>query len=127
MFKIITLIYGLLFGILDSLALPIVKGVSLGWNKWLMIFPILLYACSPLIFLQSLKTETLTIMNLVWDLSSDIIVTLIGLLIFSEKISPIKLLGVISGFVSLLLLSYDNQTMNGFLAEKFNLTSSIFE
>jgi hypothetical protein len=33
-----TMLYGLAFGALDSIALPIVKGVSIGWNPaWMLI------------------------------------------------------------------------------------------
>ena len=122
-----TLLFGLGFGLLDSVALPVIKGVSIGWSKWLMIIPVLLYASSPFIFLQALSRESLTIMNLVWDLSSDVVVTLIGLVVFAEKISPVKLLGVISGMVSLILLTYEGPGWNGYLAENFHMKGGIFE
>ena len=127
MFNWRTLLYGLGFGLLDSIALPITKGVSLGWNKLYMIIPVLLYAASPLLFLKALGSESLTVMNLVWDLSSDIIVTLIGLFVFAEKISPVKLMGVLTGIISMFLLTYDNRSWNGFLAENLNMTGGIFE
>ena len=85
------------------------------------------YAFSPLVFLKALSSESLTIMNLVWDLSSDIIVTLIGLFVFSEKISPVKLMGVFIGMCSLVLLTYDSPAWNGFLAENFHMKGGIFE
>lgn len=46
-------------------------------------------------------------MNLVWDLTSDVVVTLIGLFIFSERISSVKMLGVLLSFVSLFLMTYE--------------------
>jgi multidrug transporter EmrE-like cation transporter len=52
-----------------------------------------------------LKGETLTVMNLVWDLTSDILVTITGTVMFGEKISFRKWMGVGLAFVSLLLLS----------------------
>jgi multidrug transporter EmrE-like cation transporter len=119
--------YGLGFGLIDSIALPITKGVSLGWNKLYMIVPMMLYAVSPFIFLKALAGESLTIMNLVWDLSSDVIVTLIGLFVFAEKISPVKLIGVLTGIVSLFLLTYEKREWNGFLAENFRMTGGIFQ
>lgn len=92
-----------------------------------MIIPMILYAVSPWIFLQALAGESLTIMNLVWDLSSDIVVTLIGLFAFSEKISPVKLMGVMTGIASLFLLTYDSREWNGFLAENLHMKGGIFE
>ncbi len=102
-----TLMFGLIFGLLDSIGLPIIKKVSHGLNPLWMIVPVILYASSPFIFLKALEGETLTIMNLVWDLTSDVIVTLIGLLYFSEKVSAVKLLGVCLSFVSLSLMAYE--------------------
>lgn len=107
MFRYKTLLFGLLFGIIDAIALPIVKGVSIGWKPLWMIVPALIYAINPFIFLKALSTETLTIMNLVWDLSSDVIVTLIGILVFGEHIPHTKLIGVVLSFVSLFLMTYE--------------------
>ena len=107
MLNIRTLLFGLAFGLLDSIGLPIVKGVSSGWNPFWMIVPLVLYASSPFIFLKALEKESLTIMNLVWDLVSDVVVTLIGLFIFSERISSVKMLGVLLSFVSLFLMTYE--------------------
>ena len=92
-----------------------------GWNPWWLLVPVALYAISPFIFLSALKSgETLTIMNLVWDLTSDVVITIIGLLIFAEKLSPVKLLGVCFSFVSLFLMTYEGNGWNTFLAENFN-------
>jgi multidrug transporter EmrE-like cation transporter len=114
-----TLAYGLGFGLLDATALPIVKGVSIGWDPAWMIVPTLLYAAAPSILLTALRKETLTIMNLVWDLTSVIIVTIIGLVVFAEKISPIKMLGVVVSFIGLILMTWESDTVNGFLNWNF--------
>lgn len=110
-----TITYGLTFGTLDAIALPIVKGVSIGWDKAWMIVPVLMYATSPFILLSALRQETLTIMNLVWDLTSDLIVTFIGLVIFAESLSPMKFLGVLFSFMALFCMSYESATVNEFL------------
>ena len=108
MFRLRTLLFGLIFGLLDALCLPIVKSVSLGTiAPAMMIIPLILYGASPFIFLLGLKGETLTILNLVWDLTSDVVVTLIGLLVYAEQISSIKKLGVLLSFVSLFLMTYE--------------------
>ncbi len=114
-----TLAYGLGFGLLDATALPIVKSVSIGWDPAWMIIPTLMYAAAPSILLTALREETLTIMNLVWDLSSDLTVTIIGLLVFAEKISPIKMLGVFVSFIGLILMTWESVAFNGFLSRNF--------
>lgn len=117
MFNLRTLGFGIMFGVLDALSLPTIKSVSIGslGLKW-MIVPFLLYAASPFIFLQALKSETLTIMNLVWDLTSDLVVTLIGLLVFGEKIGYTKTLGVCLSFIALGLMSYESEAFESALA-----------
>ena len=114
-----TMLYGLAFGALDSIALPIVKGVSIGWNPAWMLIPALMYAASPFVMLTALRKETLTIMNLVWDLSSDLFITLIGLFVFAETLSPMKLLGVFFSFLALFCMSYENHAFNDFLSSNF--------
>ena len=95
--------------LVDVFMLSIVKSVSLNSRllKW-MIVPTLVYAVQPWIFLQSLEYETLIIMNLLWDLISNVLVTLAGLILFKESIGPYKLIGVILSFISITLLSLDD-------------------
>jgi multidrug transporter EmrE-like cation transporter len=119
MFTWRTIAFGILFGLLDSIALPVVKGVSIGWDPAWMTIPIALYATSPIIFLKALEKETLTIMNLVWDLTSDLVVTVIGLFVFAEKITPLKMLGVCLSFVSLFLMSYDGDGWNDYISNNW--------
>jgi hypothetical protein len=99
--------FALMFGLMDAIVLPIIKGVSIGWDVRWMVVPFLLYAASPFIFLVGLRGETLTILNLVWDLTSDIVVTFIGLALFAEKISSVKKIGVALSFISLVLMTYE--------------------
>lgn len=127
MINLSTLFYGLTFGLLDVIALPTIKLVNSGLNKWYMIIPTILYACSPWLFLSALRKETLTIMNLVWDLTSDITVTFIGLYLFKEQLKPLKIIGVILSFISLFLLTYEGDGWNTFLEKKFKLISLLFK
>ncbi len=115
MFHWRTILFGLTFGILDSIALPIVKGVSIGWNKAWIAVPMIIYASTPLILLQALSGETLTIMNLVWDLTSDLLVTFVGLFFFLEKISPVRMVGVALSFLSLSLMAYEGDGWNDYI------------
>ncbi len=121
-----TLGFGLTFGLLDSIALPIVKGVSGGWNPLLMVVPVLLYGASPFLFLKALEKETLTIMNLAWDLTSDLVVTFVGLVIFAETISPVKMVGICFSFVGLILMSYEGNGWNEVLSRNFKSAREIF-
>lgn len=48
----------------------------------------------PLIFLQSLNYETMTVMNILWDITSYVIVSLIGLIYFNEGLTIHKKIGL---------------------------------
>lgn len=121
-----TLLFGITLGLIDSIALPAIKGVSIGWNPLYMIVPVALYAASPFVFLKALSGESLAIMNLVWDLSSDVIVTLIGLFVFREHITPTKLIGVFLSFISLFLMTYECDGWNQFISENFQRVGGFF-
>lgn len=114
-----TIGFGAAFATLDSISLPIIKAVSSGFNGWLIVIPMILYGLSPLLFLKALEKETLTIMNLVWDLSSDVLVTLVGLFFFAERLPPLKLLGVALSFVALFLMSYEGDGWNEYLTRNY--------
>jgi multidrug transporter EmrE-like cation transporter len=108
-FKTTPLKYGFLMAMVDVFMLSLVKTVSMDSKliRWMLI-PTVMYAIQPWIFLQSLQFESLIIMNLMWDVISDVLVTLTGLIYFKEKIGPFKLLGVMLSFISITLMSLDD-------------------
>jgi multidrug transporter EmrE-like cation transporter len=106
------LLFGLLMASIDAAMLSLIRALNLGWLKdfglfrgirW-MVLPTLVYALQPWIFLKSLSFESLTVMNLLWDLISNVLVTLVGLLYFAEDIGPRKMAGVVLSFVAMCLL-----------------------
>jgi multidrug transporter EmrE-like cation transporter len=120
MINVRTLLFGILFGMIDVFSLTTVKKVFLGWNPIYMILPVILYGLTPFVFLKGLAGESLTILNLVWDLTSDLIVTLIGLFVFREYVSPVKMLGVALSFVSLFLMTYEDEGWNTWLMNNYS-------
>lgn len=128
MLNLRTLGFGLLFALIDAISLPTIKAVGTGMlsQQWMMI-PFLLYAASPFVFLKGLQSESLTILNLVWDLSSDVVITCIGLLFFMESISYTKLLGVAFSFVALFLMSYEYEPFENALAGGVRNVRSVFK
>jgi len=104
------LIYGTLMASIDVFMLGIIKSISTGAikNIWWMAIPTFVYALQPWIFLQSLRFETMIVMNLLWDLISDILVTGSGLTYFKEKISNKKMAGVLLSLVGMYLMSCEH-------------------
>jgi drug/metabolite transporter (DMT)-like permease len=105
----IPLKFGFAMALIDVFMLSIIKKVNLNSKliKW-MLLPTIIYAIQPWIFLGSLQYESMIIMNLLWDLISDVLVTLTGLIIFKETIGPYKLIGVILSFISITLMSLED-------------------
>jgi len=104
--------FGAVMATIDVFILSAIKiiGTKAKYLKW-MIVPTLVYAIQPWIFLSSLKFETMTVMNLVWDLMSDVLVTIVGIYYFKEKLGPVKSLGVFTALISIALLAYDDGTL----------------
>lgn len=106
-FKLYTVLFGVSMALIDVFVLGGLKAKSLGLLNGLWILPIAMgiYALQPILFYKSLQFESLTVMNLFWDLSSDLLVTLLGLFYFSEKLSPRRMVGVGLSIIALMLLS----------------------
>jgi multidrug transporter EmrE-like cation transporter len=73
-------------------------------------FAVLVYCIEPLLFIKSMNYEGMVVMNLTWDLLSDIVVTLQGILIFGESIKPLRWIGVLFALVSLAIFAYTDTT-----------------
>jgi drug/metabolite transporter (DMT)-like permease len=109
MFNFIPLVFASFMAGVDAILLALLKGYSLGNITWPggILFIMIGYSIQPLIFLQSLQYETMTVMNILWDVLSDVIVTSIGLLYFKEKLSILKIGGLIFAFIAVVLFSYE--------------------
>ena len=105
--RLIPLLFGTYLALVDVFALSILKFIKLDKlsNSYLII-PTIIYAMQPHVFLAAMKYENMTVMNLLWDVISDVLVTGMGLYYFKETLSPIKLIGVGFAFVAIVLLTW---------------------
>jgi len=102
----IPVLYGTALATNDVIALGLLKAIHLEWlSNYYFIIPVILYSLQPFLFFQSLTFETMTVMNIIWDLLSDVLVTISGVYIFKEKISNTKFMGIILAMVSMFLLT----------------------
>lgn len=99
------LIIGTILALLDTLSLPLLKSAYLNNNSIFLFLGVSIGIIQKLIFYNSMKYTTLTVLNVMWDLLSDIFVTLYGIFIFRENISTKKMFGIILSFISIYLLS----------------------
>jgi multidrug transporter EmrE-like cation transporter len=108
MFNFLPLGFATVMALIDVVVLGWIKDYTLGdLSAFYVPLGMFLYGLQPAIFLQSLRYETMTVMNIMWDLISDVLVTGVGFLYFKEKLSPIKQLALVMAFTSIVLFSYD--------------------
>ena len=94
--------------LVDAITLPIIKTIyTQSLPVWYMLLPVMMYSVQPLIFYFSMGFSGVTTMNLVWDLSSDIVVTLIGLFYLREKLGKASQFGLFFGFVAIAFFAYE--------------------
>lgn len=104
-------LYGILFAFLmafsDLFNLGLLKMLRTGQVSnmaWLGL-PVLIYALQPIIFFFGLKFTSLTVLNLLWDVISDILVTVAGIFYFKESITFRQTIGIVFAMIAVVLLS----------------------
>jgi multidrug transporter EmrE-like cation transporter len=103
--------FGSMMALVDIFMMTTIKMVHNGTLKSIVGVPISmsLYALEPLLFLKAMKYEGMIVTNLVWNLMSNIIVTLQGILIFGESIKGLRWIGITMSVFSLALMTYTNE------------------
>lgn len=106
-FSYTPILFGTAMAIIDIGMMTLLKMISIKSIQWSVGLPlaIFLYALEPLIFLKAMKYEGMVVTNLVWNLMSNIIVTLQGVLIFGESVKGLRWLGIAMSLVALGLLA----------------------
>jgi uncharacterized membrane protein len=100
------ILLGLLMAAIDAIALPMVSIIHTNnMNLYFMIFPVLIYSSQLFIFKGALNYGSLAQMNMAWDVTSGIIVTLISILIFKELLTKNISIGLVLGLLSIIFLS----------------------
>lgn len=103
-----TLGFGLVLAMVDATMMPLIKGVSKrALPRWVMLIPMVIYALDPLIFLKALSLESMVVMNFVWDLMSDLLVTFFGIVILGERLPSTKAIGVALSFIAIFFLTWE--------------------
>jgi len=107
-FSALPIFLGTMMASLDVVMMSLAKLSSKGKMTYGTALPIatLVYAFEPYIFFKSLNYESLTAMNLIWDLTSDIVVTVLGVFYFGESIKGLRWLAVLFAMFSLALFAY---------------------
>ncbi len=106
--NLISILFGLGLASFDLFNMAAIKNVSTGmYPKFVMWIVTGLYMLQPWIFLKGLSFTSMTVLNLSWDLLSDILVTLSGLLYFRESLSEYKFIGVLLALLAITMFTLD--------------------
>lgn len=107
-FSVTPILFGVVMSSLDILMMTIAKLSSKGKIPYTtgLTMATAIYALEPLVFFRSLRYESMTAMNLIWDLTSDVMVTLFGVFYFKESIKGLRWLAVLFAMFSLGLFAY---------------------
>jgi multidrug transporter EmrE-like cation transporter len=112
-FSVLPIAFGATMAVLDLVMMSTVKQVHVGtWPLQTGLpFATLVYALQPYMFLQAMEYTGggLAVVNLVWNLSSDVLVTLMGVLWFGEKIQGARWIAVCMSLVALALFAYTSK------------------
>ena len=97
---------GLLLALNDVINMSIVKQITLGnlVINWLPV-AIILYGLQMLIFYKGLEVTQMSVLNLTWNLFSNIIITIIGIYYFKENINELESYGIGFALFSLFLFA----------------------
>jgi multidrug transporter EmrE-like cation transporter len=107
-FNSLPLFFGILMSLIDVAMMSSAKMVKEGTLSSSVGVPFIfiIYALEPLIFLKALNYEGIVITNLIWDLTSDILVTLQGIFVFGETLSPLRWIGVMFAMIAIVIFGY---------------------
>jgi multidrug transporter EmrE-like cation transporter len=110
-FDMLPVAFGTVMAMMDIVMMGALKMVSNKTLPYSVGFPgaTLLYAFQPFLFLKALTHADMTVVNLIWNLMSDIIVTLSGVFIFGESIKGLRWLAIGMSVFSLCLLAYTDE------------------
>jgi multidrug transporter EmrE-like cation transporter len=70
--------------------------------------PMILYSLQIPLFYYGLQTTTMAILNITWNLFSNIFVTLVGVFYFKEKFNGLNVLAILMGISSIVLFTLDS-------------------
>jgi|UniRef100_A0A6C0CSU5 multidrug transporter EmrE-like cation transporter len=110
-FNMLPIFFGTVMALIDICMMSTIKMVSKGSipSSWGLPLSIGLYALEPLVFLKAMKHDGMVATNLIWNLMSNVIVTLQGIFVFGESIKGLRWVGICMSILSLFLLAYTDE------------------
>lgn len=110
-FDMLPIVFGTTMALIDILMMSTVKMTSTGQLTTAVGLPLsmAIYAVEPIVFLKAMSYQGMVVTNLVWNMMSNIIVTLQGVFIFGESIKGLRWVGVGMSIVALSIFAYTSE------------------
>jgi multidrug transporter EmrE-like cation transporter len=107
-FDLLPILFGIVMALIDITMMGTLKFVDQGKLAYAVGLPIatLLYAFQPYVFLKAMAHSNMLTTNLIWNLASNIMVTLLGVFFFKEKVKGLKWLAIGLSLFSLGIFAY---------------------
>jgi len=109
-FDMLPIVFGTVMALIDISMMGTLKLVDQGKLAYAVGLPVatLLYAFEPYVFLKAMTHSNMVTTNLIWNLASNILVTLIGVFFFRESIKGLKWLAIALSLFSLAIFAYSD-------------------
>ena len=109
-FDLLPILFGIVMALIDINMMGTLKFIDQGKLAYAVGLPIatLLYAFQPYVFLKAMSHSNMLTTNLIWNLASNIMVTLLGVFFFKEKIKGLKWLAIGLSLFSLGIFAYSD-------------------
>jgi multidrug transporter EmrE-like cation transporter len=107
-FDMLPIVFGTVMALIDISMMGTLKLVDQGKLAYAVGLPVatLLYAFEPYVFLKAMTHSNMVTTNLIWNLASNILVTLTGVFFFRESIKGLKWLAIALSLFSLGIFAY---------------------
>jgi len=107
-FDMLPIVFGTVMALIDITMMGTLKLVDQGKLAYAVGLPVatLLYAFEPYVFLKAMTHSNMVTTNLIWNLASNILVTLTGVFFFRESIKGLKWLAIALSLFSLAIFAY---------------------
>ena len=100
------IIYGTVMAIIDVITFSLLSKMKINILSKNLIFALfVLYGFQPIIFYHGLTYTNMSILNLSWNLMSNIIVTTVGILYIGNVLTVTQSIGIVIGILSLYLMN----------------------
>jgi len=107
-FSTLPIVFGVGMAIIDVFMMFTAKFVHLGSISYMsgLTLATLVYAVQPYLFIKAMNFENMTATNLIWNLSSDVLVTFSGVFLFKESIHGLRWVAIGMSLIALFLFAY---------------------